>query len=218
MKPYFIKTPFLLKKCYPKRIWDIKQHPQTIYLTFDDGPILGVTDWVLDELKKYNAKATFFCIGKNIKKNPKLFQRIVTEGHSIGNHTNNHMNGWETKPEKYLQNIKKAEKQIQEHLPEGFQEKYVSKKSFRPPYGKMTSKQAKKVLEKGYKIVMWDILSADFDQNNSEEKCISNVLDNAKSGSIIIFHDSKKAEKNMKAALSATLEFFKSEKVQFKAI
>lgn len=219
MKSYFVKTPTLLKKIYHKRLWDIKNSEEkTVYLTFDDGPTPGVTPWVLEQLKQYNAKATFFCIGKNIKQHPQLFQRLFKEGHSIGNHTNNHMEGWKTPLEKYLKNIQKAEKHILNNLPENDKEIFKNKKLFRPPYGKMTSKQAKEVLKQGYEIVMWDVISADFDQTISTEKCTQNVLKNSKSGSIIIFHDSLKAETNLKIALPATLKFLKSKNYRFKAI
>lgn len=218
MKPYFIKTPYLLKKCYAKRVWDIHNEPNSLYLTFDDGPTPGVTDWVMETLSEYGAKATFFCIGKNIEKHPELFQRIAKEGHSIGNHTNNHLNGWDTNTENYFSNLKKAEKHIMCNLSQEVEVNFHQKKLFRPPYGKMTSKQAKEAMDIGYKIIMWDVLSADFDQDLSPEQCSKNVINNAKDGSIIIFHDSIKAEKNMKEALVQTLNFFKNKNFAFRAI
>lgn len=218
MKPYFVKTPFFLKKIYPKRLWDIQTGEQNMYLTFDDGPTAEVTPWILETLKKYNAKATFFCIGKNVKKEPELFRQILKDGHEIGNHTNNHLNGWQTSLGKYIANTEKAEKRILKVLPEGQKNLHRNKKLFRPPYGRMTSAQAKNLMKLGYEIVMWDVLSADYDQKISPEQCSRNVLKSARAGSIIIFHDSLKAEKNMKVALIETLEFFKNKKFSFKSI
>ena len=214
MKPYFIKTPLVLKKIFTKRLWDIQDVPNAVYLTFDDGPTPEVTPWVLEQLKKYDAKATFFCIGKNVKKHSDLFRQIIEAGHKIGNHTNNHMNGWQTPTAKYLKNIQKAETTIQVNWPKDKLDEFSRKKLFRPPYGKMKFSQAKEVLKKGYQIVMWDVLSADFDNSISPEKCTSNVLNNVANGSIIIFHDSLKAEKNLKHALPATLEFLKKKNLK----
>jgi peptidoglycan/xylan/chitin deacetylase (PgdA/CDA1 family) len=199
MKWYFAKTPKILRWMYPKRVWAFSNVDMP-YLTFDDGPIPEVTPWVLDELKKYQVKATFFCIGDNIAKNPEIFKRIIAEGHQIGNHTCNHLNGWKTDTANYLDNVEKCEIEIKKHFSTN------QSKLFRPPYGRLSFKQAKLLLSKGYKIIMWSILSGDFDISISKEKCLKNVLSGLKNGDIIIFHDSLKAEKNLRYVLPKVLE------------
>jgi peptidoglycan/xylan/chitin deacetylase (PgdA/CDA1 family) len=195
--------PRFIQRLYPERIWAFPHKRDSVYLTFDDGPIPEVTPWVLDELKKYNAKATFFCIGENVQKHPEIFQRILSEGHSVGNHTFNHLNGWKTATSEYIENVDKAEGQM------GNKSKFKIQDSrlFRPPYGKLTSKQAKILQRKGFKIVMWDIISYDYDANTSSEKCLQNVLKNIKPGSVIVFHDSLKAEKKLRFVLPKVLQF-----------
>ncbi|MBI2280917.1 MAG: polysaccharide deacetylase family protein [Bacteroidetes bacterium] len=201
---YVVKTPKILKKTYPKCIWDIPSVEKNIYLTFDDGPTPKVTDWVLDELTKYKAKATFFCIGKNAVENPELFARITDEKHTIGNHTFSHSNGWKTKEYTYLKDVIKCQQ-------------VVKTKLFRPPYGKLTRVQTNSIHKK-FKIVMWDVLSADFDTTITPEKCLQNVLKNTSKGSIVVFHDSKKAEKNLKFVLPKMLKHFSELGFEFKAI
>tara|TARA_R110002020_G_scaffold68309_1_gene178996 strand:+ start:12309 stop:12923 length:615 start_codon:yes stop_codon:yes gene_type:complete len=185
--------PRFIQRLYPERIWAFSHEKASVFLTFDDGPIPEVTPWVLDELKKHNTKATFFSIGENVKKHPEIFERILSEGHSVGNHTFNHLKGSKTETSKYIENTLLAEKLIHSKL-------------FRPPYGKITSKQAKILQIKGFKIVMWDVISYDYDSTVSEEKCLQNVLKNIKPGSIIVFHDSLKAEKNLRYVLPKVLE------------
>ena len=199
----FVKMPRFIQRLYPERIWAFSREEKSIYLTFDDGPIPEVTPWVLDELKKYNAKATFFCIGENVQKHPEIFQRILSEGHSVGNHTFNHLNGWKTATSEYIENVDKAEGQMGNNSKFKIQDSRL----FRPPYGKITSKQAKILQRKGFKIVMWDIISYDYDANTSPEKCLQNVLKNIKPGSVIVFHDSLKAEKNLRFVLPKVLGF-----------
>lgn len=201
---------------FPQRIWAFSRKEPNIYLTFDDGPIPEVTPWVLQLLKQYNAKATFFCIGDNVRKHPEIFATILAEGHSIGNHTFHHLKGTETETKNYLDDIELFEATV---ITLNNQFRATSDESprtshliphtslFRPPYGKMTTGQAKKVIGKGYKIVMWDVLSADFDFTISAEKCLENVLSNIKPGSIIVFHDSLKAEKNLRYVLPKVLDF-----------
>lgn len=210
MRPYLVNTPKFVTWCYPKRIWAFSKSTNDVFLTFDDGPIPEVTPWVLSELKKYNAKATFFCIGDNIRKYPDVFSQIISEGHSIGNHTYNHLDGWKTEASAYVYNTLKTE--------EFLAAPHLSYKLFRPPYGKLTSKQAKLLQKKNYKIIMWDVLSADFDTSISQEKCLQNVLKNIQTGSIIIFHDSVKAEKNLRFVLPKVLEFITEKKWNCKAI
>ena len=183
-------------------MWSKEQNEKVVYLTFDDGPTPQITDWVLQQLQQYNAKATFFCIGKNVEEQPEIFQRLLDSGNAVGNHTQNHINGWRNSTDIYLNNIEECENAIG-NLPNQ-QQKY-----FRPPYGKITPRQATAVLQKGYKIVMWDVLSADFDQTITPEECLQNVLNNVLAGSIIIFHDSEKAWPNLQFALPKVLQFLK---------
>ena len=201
MNPYLVQTPRFVRQLYPKRTWAFPNSENNVFLTFDDGPIPEVTPWVLDVLQKYNAKGTFFCIGDNIRKHPELFRRIISEGHAIGNHTFNHLNGRETKTKDYIENVLKADEEMVKAA-----EDLKSKSLFRPPYGKLTSRQSKILQKKGYRIVMWDILSADFDPKNSEENCLKNVSDNMRSGSIVVFHDSLKAEKNLRYTLPRVMD------------
>lgn len=202
MKFYWIKTNWIIKKIFSNYTWDVSNTTNTVYLTFDDGPIPEVTAWVLEELKKHDFKATFFCIGENIDKHPEIFKKVISEGHSIGNHTYNHLNGWKTPTEAYLENIREC-KEIIEKITDS------NSKIFRPPYGKLKTAQSKAIRNLGYKIIMWDVLSADFDTTITKEKCLDNVLSNVKPGSIIVFHDSLKAFKNLEYVLPKTLAFLK---------
>lgn len=204
---YFVKTPWLLKKCYPSCIWDIPSEEKIIYFTFDDGPHPVATPYVLDELKKYNAKATFFCIGKNVVEQPGIYKRVLNEGHRVGNHTHNHLNGWKTSDSLYFSNIEQAARYIDSNL-------------FRPPYGRVTKFQANCLQETkaNFKIVMWDVLSADFNEKISGKVCALNVTRNAKKGSIIVFHDSEKAFNRLKIALPETLDFFAEKGYRFETI
>ena len=208
MKPYWIKTHFIIKKLFSNLIWDIPNKEKKIYLTFDDGPTPEITQWVLAELEKHHAKATFFCIGKNITAHPEIFNTIIEKGHSIGNHTYNHLNGWKTKTEHYIENSLLCENNISN----------LQSKLFRPPYGKITAAQAKELRQLGYKIIMWDVLSADFDQTISPEKCLDNVLKNTQSGSIIVFHDSVKAYKNLEYVLPRALDYLTKNNYSFEKL
>ncbi|MEK8178753.1 polysaccharide deacetylase family protein [Flavobacterium buctense] len=198
----WVKTNRFVKTIFPNYIWDIPNEERKIFLTFDDGPIPEITEWTLAQLKKHNAKATFFCIGDNIQKHPEVFQKIITENHAIGNHTFNHLKGWGTSLEDYIENTKKCTQAMAncqlntEHC-----------LLFRPPYGKIKPAQARALRKLGYKIILWDIISMDFDQTISPEKCLDNVLKNIESGSIIVFHDSVKAWKNLEYVLPKTLAF-----------
>lgn len=201
MKYYWIKTTVFIKKLFPNYVWSIPNSENKIYLTFDDGPTPEITAWVLEELNKFKAKATFFCIGNNIEKYPDTFKNIIDKGHSVGNHTFNHKNGWTTKTEEYLKNVRRCATEIhnRQHAPHML---------FRPPYGKIKKYQSKKLRQLGYKIIMWDVLSADFDTSITPEKCLENVLKNVCSGSIIVFHDSQKAFKNLEYTLPKALKFW----------
>ena len=200
MKFYSAKTPQIIKKIFSNYVWDIPNNENKVYLTFDDGPTPEITNWVLDELKKYNAKATFFCIGKNIETNPEIYENLILNGHSIGNHTFNHLNGWKSNDKKYIENTL---------ICGNLKSEFCNLKSnlFRPPYGKIKPSQSKELRKLSYKIIMWDVLSADFDTTISPEKCLENVLKNVKSGSVIVFHDSVKAFKNLEYTLPKALEF-----------
>jgi peptidoglycan-N-acetylglucosamine deacetylase len=220
-----VKTPLVAKKMFPNYVWDIATHDKTIYLTFDDGPTPEITHWTLDTLKTYDAKATFFCIGKNIEAFPDIFQHILNEGHAIGNHTNNHIKGWRTKSKDYLENIKLCENVFENYTQNSVLDtsEIVNQKSlivnlFRPPYGQITPKQGKELIKLGYKIIMWDIISFDWEETITEETCLNNVISKATNGSIIVFHDSIKASKNMQFALPKTLEYFSKKGYTFKAL
>ncbi len=221
MKPYLVKTPKFVQRLFPKRIWAFPTTKKEVYLTFDDGPIPEVTPWVLDLLKEHQAKATFFCIGDNISKHPEVFNKIISEGHSIGNHTYNHLNGWKVKTEEYIDNCEKFYEIVNCHTElvevlsykgNNSSLKTIHSKLFRPPFGKLTSKQSKILLEKGYKIIMWDVLSADFDQSISKEKSLENVLKNIREGSIVVFHDSLKSEEKLRYVLPIVLDYISLKK------
>ncbi len=212
MKFYFTKTPSIFKRIFSHYTWCFSSDKKHIYLTFDDGPTPEITNFVLTELNKHNAKATFFCIGKNIEQHPVIFKQIIDDGHSVGNHTHNHLNGWKTKEKAYLKNIHKANTTASTTL------SLQKLKLFRPPYGKIKSSQAKALQKIGYKIIMWDVLSADFDKNISKEKCLQNVLKNTKNGSIIVFHDSVKAKEKLFYTLPKVLAFFAKKEFEFKRI
>jgi peptidoglycan/xylan/chitin deacetylase (PgdA/CDA1 family) len=202
MKLSWVKTHWSIKKLFSNYVWDIPNNENKVYLTFDDGPTPEITEWTLAQLKKYNTKATFFCIGDNIKKYPEIFQKVVAEEHSIGNHTFNHLNGWETSTQNYIENSRLYEV---EHCKQSTK----NCKLFRPPYGKIKPSQSKILRKLGYKIIMWEVLSEDYDSSVSPEKCLENVLKNVTSGSIVVFHDSQKAYRNLEYALPRTLEFLK---------
>jgi len=204
---YLTKTPALLKTIYKSGTWNFSPAKPSVYLTFDDGPHPTATPFVLEQLKKYDAKATFFCIGKNVIEYPAIYQQILEEGHAIGNHTHNHLNGWKTSTEKYVENVLEARK-------------YISSPLFRPPYGRITpfqAKQIKKVIPEA-QIIMWDILSADFDTAINGEDCVQNVVFKAKAGSIIVFHDSTKAWDRLEYSLPRVLEYFRKQKLSMDKI
>lgn len=211
---YLIKSPLLLKWYYPSLLWNKSRTEKVIYLTFDDGPIPNVTDFVLKTLKAFNAKATFFCIGDNIVKHPEVFERVKNDGHAIGNHTFNHLKGWKTDDETYLENTLKCQELTQSNL-------------FRPPYGRIKKSQIRSLESLVWspefkapnnsqlpapssqlKIVMWDVLSGDFDINLAPEKCYQNVIKHTENGSIIVFHDSLKAFDRLSYTLPRALAYF----------
>lgn len=204
---YLPKTPFWIKKLFNKLTWDLAAGTKTIYLTFDDGPDQILTPFVLNELDKYNAKATFFCIGRNVSDHPGLYQAILDAGHTTGNHTQDHLDGWKTPVDDYLANIDQARTRIVSKL-------------FRPPYGHIRPRQVRR-LRTGpnpLQVIMWSVLSGDFDVEITPEKCLSNVLENTRGGSIVVFHESRKAEERIRFALPKVLEHFCRQGFSFEAI
>jgi peptidoglycan/xylan/chitin deacetylase (PgdA/CDA1 family) len=206
-----VKTPLVVQKIFPNYTWEISSSTKEIYLTFDDGPTPEITNWVLELLKQYQAKATFFCIGNNIEKHPAIFQNIISEGHAIGNHTQNHIKGWKTSVADYLENVKQTHNLV-------LNNNQIKLNLFRPPYGQITPKQGSEIIKLGYRIIMWSVLSIDWDDFVSRKICLNNVITKANSGSIIVFHDSIKASKNMQYALPKVLEHFSNKGYTFKSI
>jgi peptidoglycan-N-acetylglucosamine deacetylase len=205
---YFTKTPFWLKMLYPDCLWNYRKdsNGKKIYLSFDDGPHPEATPFVLDQLKKFNAKASFFCIGKNVIAEAAIYKRILMEGHRVGNHSFDHLNGWKTDNKVYLENIEKARTLIDSDL-------------FRPPYGRATAFQIRNLKVKlRYKIVMWDVLSGDFDPVVDGQIAAERVIRKSKSGSIVVFHDSAKAFPVLKTALPAVLAYFSGNGYSFEKI
>ena len=202
---YFIRTPAWLIRLRSSLVWKIPTKEKNLYLTFDDGPHETATPFVLDQLKAFNAKATFFCVGKNVKAYPKIYERILDEGHAVGNHTFSHLNGWKTTNSRYVDDIAEAAK-------------YIDSKLFRPPYGKLPLFVSKLLRSMNYQIVMWEILSGDFDAAVTPQKCLEHVVLYSKPGSVIVFHDSAKAWERMQFALPKCLQHFNEKGFNFKAI
>lgn len=192
---YIANSPFWLQWLYPSLIWHKSRKEKAVYLTFDDGPIPVVTPFVLNTLKTFNAKATFFCIGDNMVKHPEIYQQILEGGHVVGNHTYNHLNGWKTPDAEYITNFKQCGKLMDSNL-------------FRPPYGRIKKSQIKKLLIENSNLqpVMWDVLSGDFDMGITPQNCVHNVMSHTQNGSIIVFHDSLKAFPRLQHALPVVLE------------
>jgi len=188
---YLARTPAPLKPLFRDLVWSVPDAGRRVYLTFDDGPIPEVTPWVLDVLAQHGAKGTFFCIGRNAEQHPELLHRIRTEGHAVGNHTYEHLNGWQNSTRTYLRSVLRCQAITGTPL-------------FRPPYGRITAGQAK-ALKARFHVVMWDVLSADFDTAIDGERCVHNVLDNVTPGAIIVFHDSLKAAPRLRHALPRVL-------------
>jgi peptidoglycan/xylan/chitin deacetylase (PgdA/CDA1 family) len=204
------RTPFFLPLLYPSLTWRKKTDAQELYLTFDDGPVPGATEFVLEELAKVNAKATFFCIGDNVVKHPRVFERIISEGHSIGNHTFHHLNGWKTSLKKYIDEIDLCNNALTESCQKPTW-------LFRPPYGRITRQQIK-AIEGDYQIIMWDVLTMDYLKNLSPETCLRKSIQATRPGSIVVFHDSLKAEKNLRYVLPLYLQHFLEKGFAFKTL
>jgi len=204
---YLVKTPWWLRAIYPSLVWRMPSRSKVLYLTIDDGPHPTITPFVLDTLREYQAKATFFCIGKNVESYPGIYAQIMFEGHAVGNHTQHHVNGWKVSDEAYLEDITTAAKHIKSNL-------------FRPPYGRIKQSQIKKIKQQfpDMHIIMWDVLSGDFDQRISKEQCVRNVLKHCKNGSIIVFHDSLKAFGRLEYALPKVLENLSKKGFEFRTL
>jgi peptidoglycan-N-acetylglucosamine deacetylase len=199
-----VKTPRILKTVFPRITWDFQDTEPSLYLTFDDGPTPSITAEVLSILARFNAKATFFCIGRNVERNPDVYQQLLTNGHATGNHTYSHLKGWYTPNHEYYDDISLAAQFIQSGL-------------YRPAYGMITPLQLRQ-LALQYRIVMWNIMSYDFDYGTSPEKCLKNVIRYTSNGSIVVFHDSVKASKKVLYALPRVLEYYANRGFTFKSI
>ena len=209
MHQYFIKTPWVIKKIFPSYVWNMPKNEKNIYLSFDDGPHPEITLFVLEELEKYKAEASFFCVGHNVALYPNVYKKILENGHVVGNHTYNHPNGWETSTKEYLEDVAAASKHIETNL-------------FRPPYGRIKSQQAKGLKKamnnENTRVIMWDVLSLDFDTSFSPQQCLRNVMKNSANGSIVVFHDSEKAFTNLRYSFPEAIKQLAEQGYQFKKL
>jgi len=206
------RTPFFLPVLYPSLTWRIPSSKKQLYLTFDDGPIAGPTEFVLETLQKLKAKATFFCIGDNVRKHPEIFKTMVAQGHAIGNHTHNHLNGWNTNTRSYIDNVMLCDAELRQHHPANA----IKHSLFRPPYGRITRNQIAALSH--FRVVMWDVLTVDYNMRLSPEKCLKNSIRATREGSIIVFHDSLKAARNLMYALPRFIEHFSAQNYEFHII
>jgi peptidoglycan/xylan/chitin deacetylase (PgdA/CDA1 family) len=206
---YRHRTPIILQWLYPSLIWHHSRKEKSIYLTFDDGPIPKMTPLVLEILQQYDVKATFFCVGENVEKHEDVLEEVIKAGHQIGNHTYQHLDGWKTSEKEYLDNVESCHQVIMD--------KIESQPLFRPPYGKSTRSQLQR-LKNSYKIIMWDVLSGDFDESITPESCLKNTIKATQNGSIVIFHDNLKAKKNLTYALPKYIEHCLKSGYQFKTL
>jgi peptidoglycan/xylan/chitin deacetylase (PgdA/CDA1 family) len=204
------RTPAILTWIYPHLLWRVNTPHKEIYLTFDDGPVPGPTEFVLDTLKAFEATATFFCIGENIRKHPEIFKRILQENHAVGNHTFNHLKGWTTSLLHYLENTSLCQAEITNHTTQ-------VTNLFRPPYGRITKRQIEE-LEKKYKVVMWDVLTSDYNPSLSPDRCLQGSIRASRPGSIVVFHDSIKAERNLRYVLPRFMEIKAKEGYTFQSL
>jgi peptidoglycan/xylan/chitin deacetylase (PgdA/CDA1 family) len=194
----YFSAPNFIRKMFPMLIWSFpEEEDKTVFLTFDDGPTQKLTPWVLDKLDEFDAKATFFCLGKNVEQHPDEYNMIVARGHAVGNHSYSHIKGWGNSVSSYIQDFDLASEFIDSNL-------------IRPPYGRLTPNQAR-ILNERYKLIMWDILSRDYSRAVSRRGCVKNVIKHLRTGAIIVFHDSLKAQRNLKYALPRVLEILKTE-------
>ena len=200
----FITIPRILRSFFPSLVWEMPRDEKKIFLTFDDGPHPIITPKIIDLLRRYDAKATFFCVGRNVEANKDIFNMILKEGHSVGNHTYNHDRGWRTATKDYIESVERANEHINSNL-------------FRPPHGRIKYSQIR-ALQQKYKIITWTVISYDWDKSITSDDCFNNIIRNADSGSIIVFHDSEKAINNMLPALEKVLEYYKSKGFTFEKI
>ena len=208
---HFYRTPAFLKKISENLIWNINTINKEIYLTFDDGPIPSLTEYILEVLSQYDAKATFFCVGENIVKYPNIFQAIVQRGHAIGNHTFNHLKGWSNSTSAYLQNVDECQALINNKIDQR------NHHLFRPPNGQLFPGQIN-ALKNKYKIIMWDVLGYDFEESHAPKLSLEKIIQKTTKGSITVFHDNYKAEFKLKYMLYRYIEHFKSLDYQFKKL
>ena len=201
---YFIKTPKILQRLFVDFLWKIDTDEKVIYLTFDDGPHPVITPWIIDLMNQYDAKGTFFLIGDAVSRYPDLYQLYKANGHQVGNHTYKHIKGWQSRKKNYLKEIAQCAEVVDSSL-------------FRPPYGQINLNAIREI-KKQYRVVMWDVLSCDFDTENSSEICLSNVINYSKKGSIVVFHENEKSMKNIMYALPKVLDYFTKLGYLFKAI
>jgi peptidoglycan/xylan/chitin deacetylase (PgdA/CDA1 family) len=197
----WLRAPGVLRLLFPEFVWRYNSGEKKVYLTFDDGPIPESTLWTLDMLKERNVKATFFCVGDNVRKYPDLFRKIVEDGHAVGNHTHNHLRGWQEDSLKYIENVIMASE-------------YINSRLFRPPYGMIKRSQAKHLLQE-YKVVMWDVLSGDYRKDISPQRCFEDVYKKVRPGSIILFHNHKKSEENMRYAVPRLIDTLRMDGYEF---
>jgi len=199
-----VRPPHFITRLMPRMTWGFYGELRKVFLTFDDGPTPDITDWVLDQLARYNAKATFFCIGRNVEHFPDIYQRILDEGHSVGNHTYSHLKGFGSSNRHYFEDIELARNLIDSDL-------------FRPPYGRIRPAQVNRIVNH-YRIIMWDVLSIDYNRKVPCNQVYRNVIDNVRSGSIAVFHDSAKARKNLYYALPRVLEYLSRQNYEMVSI
>ena len=201
---YLVHTPQIIQSLFPRFTWRMPSDEKVVHLTFDDGPIPEVTPWVLEQLDRYDAKATFFCVGHNVDKHPDVYEQVVEAGHLTGNHTYHHLDGWNTDNITYFHNIRKAARKVNSNL-------------FRPPYGRILPSQAQ-FLKRHYQVVLWDVLSGDFDPALSPEDCLNNVLRHVRPGSIVVFHDSLKTMKTLQYVLPRVLAHLDAQGYRFEVV
>jgi peptidoglycan-N-acetylglucosamine deacetylase len=195
---------------YPSLLWRVATEKKELYLTFDDGPVPGPTEFALEHLKTFKARATFFCIGDNVHKHPDIFEKVLANGHAIGNHTFSHLKGWSTSLQRYRDNVELCRTQFSNH-------NFQTTDLFRPPYGRITRSQIN-ILKNQYKIVMWDVLTHDYSKTISRDNCLRGSVKAARPGSIVVFHDSLKAESNLTYVLPKFLDYFSSRGFTFKTL
>ncbi|WKK73987.1 polysaccharide deacetylase family protein [Marivirga salinae] len=207
----FYKTPKIIQRIFPSFQWKVDSNEKIIYPTFDDGPIPELTHEILSILNDFNAKATFFCVGDNIKKYPEIFKSILENGHSVGNHTFNHLKAWKTNDDEYLKNVNFCQQEIEKHV-------IQDKKLFRFPYGQFNLNLARKLKKADYDLIMWDVLSKDYNISISSDRILQKSIENSEHGSIIVFHDNLKAKEKIMQFLPLYLKHFYDIGYKFKKL